>query len=87
MHQRHEDFAHISNSRAIRTQLGAALREQHELAEPLSESLVGLLERLETRVRHDAMLERQYAAVEEALERMVNLAGREPGKTNATEEP
>jgi hypothetical protein len=79
MHQRHEDFAPISNSRAVRTQLGGALREQHKLTEPLSESLVGLLERLETRVRHDAALERQYAAVEEALESMVNLAGREPG--------
>jgi hypothetical protein len=44
MHQRHEDFAPISNSRAVRTQLGGALREQHNLTEPLSESLVGLLE-------------------------------------------
>jgi hypothetical protein len=71
--QRHEDFAHISNSRAIRTHLGAALREQHDLAEPLSESLVGLLARLETRVWHDAALKRQYAAVKEALESMINL--------------
>jgi hypothetical protein len=41
---------------------------------------VGLLERLETRIRHDAALERQYAAVEEALERMINPDSTEPGK-------
>jgi hypothetical protein len=74
MQRQHEDFDYISNSRAIRTQIGGALREQHDLAEPLSESLVGLMERLETRVRHDAALERKYAAVEEALESMINLA-------------
>jgi hypothetical protein len=73
MQQRHEELAQISDSRAIRTQLGATLREQHDLAEPLSESLVGLLERLEVRVRHDAALERQCAAVEKALESMINL--------------
>jgi hypothetical protein len=32
-------------------------------------------------------LERQYAAVEEALEIMVNLAGRTLGETNDPEEP
>jgi hypothetical protein len=32
------------------------------------------MERLEIRVRHDAALERKYAAVEEALESMINLA-------------
>jgi hypothetical protein len=76
MQQQHEDLGYISASRSIRTQIGGALREQHDLAEPLSESLVGLLERLEARVRHDAARERQYAAVEEALESMVNLDGR-----------
>jgi hypothetical protein len=85
MQQRQRDFSY--NSRAIRTQIGGALREQHDLAEPLSESLVGLLARLEARVRHEAVLERQYAAVEEALENMVNLSGRKPGGTNDTEEP
>jgi hypothetical protein len=73
MQQRHEELAQISDSRAIRTQLGAALREQHDLAEPLSESLVGLLARLETRVWHDAALKRQYAAAKEALVSMINL--------------
>jgi hypothetical protein len=88
MQQRHEDFGHISNSRAIRTQIGGALREQHDLAEPLSESLVGLLESLETRIRHDAALERRYAAVEEALESIINLIdSTKPGQTNSTEEP
>jgi hypothetical protein len=80
MQQRHQDFRPISNSRAIRTQIGGALREQYDLEEPLSESLVGLLERLETRVRHDAALERQYAVVEEALENLVNLDSTKPGE-------
>jgi hypothetical protein len=54
---------------------------------PLSESLVGLLERLETRVRHDVALEKQYTVVEEALESMINLANTDPGETSATEAP
>jgi hypothetical protein len=74
MQQPQEDFDYISNCRAIRMKIGGEVREQHDLAEPLSESLVGLLERLEARVRHDAALERQYAVVEEALESMINLA-------------
>jgi hypothetical protein len=78
MQQRHEQLAQISNSRAIRTQLGAALREQHDLTEPLSQSLVGLLERLETRIRNDSALDRQYAAVEAALKSMINLTSTKP---------
>jgi hypothetical protein len=46
-----------------------------------------LVARLEARVRHDAVLERQYAAVEEALENIVNLNSRKPGEANGTEEP
>jgi hypothetical protein len=64
----------------IPAQIGSALREQHDLAEPLCENLVGLLERLEIRVRHDAALERQYAAVEEALESLIKLASKKPGE-------
>jgi hypothetical protein len=87
MQQRHEDFAHIPTSSAIRTQIGRALRKQYHLAEPLSESLLGLLEQLEIRVRHDVALERQYTGVEEALESMINLANTNRGETSATEAP
>jgi hypothetical protein len=36
MQQPQEDFDYISNSRAIRMKIGGELREQHDLAEPLS---------------------------------------------------
>jgi hypothetical protein len=52
-----------------------------------SESLVGLLGRLETRVRHDAPLEKQYGAVEEALDSTISLASTKPGETDATGAP
>jgi hypothetical protein len=51
-----------------------------------SEGLVGLLGRLGTRVRHDAALEKQYGAVEEALDSMISLATK-PGETDATGAP
>jgi hypothetical protein len=67
--------------RAVRTKIGNELREQHDLTEPLPQSLLALLKQLERRVEVDDTGERLYAAVEESLEAMVRLHRKNPGKT------
>ena len=64
--------------RDIRKPVGDELREQHDLTEPLPQSLLALLKQLETRVEIE---ERLYAAVEQSLAAVAHLARRHPGKT------
>ena len=73
--QRHEDLRAPPYSAAIRTKLGAALRERYDLAEPLAPGLVELLDRLDGRVlaRENAMA-KLYAEVDEAVATIVRDA-------------
>jgi hypothetical protein len=63
----------IAYSRILRRYLGDAIREELLVSEPAPESLVRLLERLECRVRADVERERLYAAVQQAVDKLIRL--------------
>jgi hypothetical protein len=66
-------------SRAIRTKLGDALREQYDLMEPVPPSLVELLAQLSTSVRHrEARAAKLYARFDECVAALVAAANRRP---------
>jgi hypothetical protein len=68
-------------SEAIRTKLGAALREQYDLTEPPGQSLIDLLRKLEIRqCAHEMTEARLYAEVDECVAAMVETANRKPHK-------
>ena len=73
--QRHEDLRAPPYSAAIRTKLGAALRERYDLAEPLAPGLVELLDRLDGRVlARETAMAKLYAEVDEAVATIVRDA-------------
>jgi hypothetical protein len=76
------DFRESRYDGAVRAKLGKALREQHDLMEPLPPGLVELLGRLEAGagVRETARA-RLYAAVDECVAAMVEAASREAAPT------
>jgi hypothetical protein len=69
---------HLSDpaySRAIRTKLGDALREQYDLMEPVPPSLVELLTQLNARVRFRETTEAKlYAEIDECVAALVTAA-------------
>jgi hypothetical protein len=66
---------------AMRAGLGQALREQHDLTEPLPQSLVELLGQLNASVRARESNEgRLYAAVDECVAAMLRAANKKPGE-------
>jgi hypothetical protein len=73
---------HLSDpaySRAIRTRLGDALREQYDLMEPVPPSLVELLTQLNARVRFRETTEAKlYAEIDECVAALVTAANRKP---------
>jgi hypothetical protein len=76
MHHQHADFRD-----AIRAKLGEALREQHDLTEPLPQGLVELLGQLYASVRARESTEaRLYAEIDKCIAAMVNAAYRKPGE-------
>jgi hypothetical protein len=75
------DFRDSRNDGAIRAKLGQALREQHDLMEPLPPGLVELLGRLEAGAGvRETPRARLYAAVDECVAAMVCAAQRKPRK-------
>jgi hypothetical protein len=73
--QRHEDLRAPPYSAAIRTKLGAVLRERYDLAEPLAPGLVELLDRLDGRVlARETAMAKLYAEVDEAVATIVRDA-------------
>jgi hypothetical protein len=83
MQQRHEDFSatpySAGISAAIRTKLGEALRQQHDLREPLTPPLVSLLGQLDARVlARETAMAKLYAEIDEAIATMVGAANRKP---------
>lgn len=75
------DFRDSRNDGAIRAKLGQALREQHDLMEPLPAGLVELLGRLEAGAGvRETPRARLYAAVDECVAAMVEAASRKPGE-------
>jgi hypothetical protein len=67
--------------RDIRKPVGDELREQHDLTDPLPQSLLALLKQLDIRVENDATRERLFAAVERCIAAMAQLERRNPRKT------
>ena len=68
-------------SDAIRTKLGAALREQYDLTEPPGQSLIDFLRKLEIREGAREMTEaRLFAEVDECVAAMVEAANGKPRK-------
>jgi hypothetical protein len=88
MKHRHADFRDSpfdGDALAIRTKLGQALREQYNLAEPLPQSLVELLSKLDIGACvRDVTRERLYAEVDECVAAMVHAANRKPGEPGQT---
>jgi hypothetical protein len=83
MKHRHDDFTQ-SQFRAIRTRLGEALREQHDLMESTPKGLVELLRRLEMRESGREISEaRLYAEVDACVAEMVRAANRKPSSERA----
>lgn len=75
------DFRDSRNDGAIRAKLGQALREQHDLMEPLPAGLVELLGRLEAGAGvRETPRARLCAAVDECVAAMVEAASRKPGE-------
>ncbi len=65
--------------RAIRARLGEALRERHDLLEPLEPRLLELLAQLDTGVRlRETAKAKLYADVDECIAALVNAAHRKP---------
>jgi hypothetical protein len=76
MQHQHADFRD-----AMRAKLGQALREQHDLTEPLPKGLVELLGQLDASVRaRNSTQARLYAEVDECVAAMVSAANKKPGK-------
>jgi hypothetical protein len=68
-------------SEAIRTKLGAALREQYDLTEPPGQSLIDLLRKLEIRQCAREMTEARLSTeVDECVAALVETANRKPPK-------
>jgi len=71
---RHENFRARRPFRAVGTKIGVALREQFDLAEPPPQRLVDLLNQLDARVDRERTTARLYAAVDEAIAAVIELA-------------
>jgi hypothetical protein len=83
MKHRQDDFTQ-SQFRAIRTKLGEALREQHDLTESTPKGLVELLCKLEIRESAREISEaRLYAEVDACVAVMVRAANRKPSSEQA----
>jgi hypothetical protein len=76
MQQQHADFRD-----AMRAKLGQALRERHDLTEPLPQGLVELLGQLDSSVRARELTEaRFYAEIDECVAAMVRVANNKRGE-------
>jgi hypothetical protein len=83
MKHQYDDFR-ASHFKAIRTRLGAALREQYDLTEPPAQSLIDLLRKLEiSKCARETTEARLYAEVDECVAAMVQTANRKPRKPGA----
>jgi hypothetical protein len=75
------DFRDSRYDGAIRATLGEALRQQHDLKEPLPPGLVELLGRVEAGAGvRETPRARLYAAVDESVAAMVCAANKKPGE-------
>ncbi len=75
------DFRDSRYDCAIRDKLGEALRNKHDLMEPLPPGLVELLCRLEAGASvRETPGARLYAAVDECVAAMVRAANKKPGE-------
>jgi hypothetical protein len=64
---------------AIRARLGEALRERHDLLEPLEPRLLELLAQLDTNVRlRETAKGKLYAEVDECIAALLHAANRKP---------
>ena len=68
----------------IRRDIGARLRIDYEVAEPVPQSLIALLKELETRVR-DAEREKVFAEVEARVADLLRAIGRQPRDVHGSE--
>jgi hypothetical protein len=83
MKHRHDHFTQ-SQFRAIRTKLGEALRERHDLMESTPKGLVELLRKLEiSEGAHEISEARLYAEVDACVAEMVRAANRKPSSEQA----
>jgi hypothetical protein len=67
---------------AVRTKLGEAFREKHDLMEPLAPGLLELLAQLDTSIHLRQTTESKlYAEIDECVAAMVGAGKRKPSKT------
>jgi hypothetical protein len=64
---------------SIRVKIGEGVREQYDLMQPVPQSLLALLRRLETSaVARETRKARLFAELDECVAQMVRTAGRTP---------
>jgi hypothetical protein len=77
--EQHDDFKERPYFVAVRAKLGEALRERHDLMEPLAPGLLELLAQLDTSIRVRQTTEAKlYAEIDECVAAMVGAANRKP---------
>jgi hypothetical protein len=81
MQQRYNEFREPQYFGTVRAKLGQAMREQHDLMEPLAPGLLELLGRLETAAdARETARARLYGEIDEAVAAIVRTAHRKPGE-------
>jgi hypothetical protein len=79
MHGTTHELRRAGSLARVRSDIGAVLRGEARLPEePTPPSLLGLLRRLEARVRRDTDFEKRLADVEACITALLRAAGREP---------
>jgi hypothetical protein len=76
---RFQDFLRDPCLEAIRVKIGEGVRDQYNLMEPVPQSLVALLRRLETSAgARETKRAKLFAELDECVGEMVRAAGRTP---------
>ena len=79
--EQHDDFRERPYFVAVRAKLGEALREKHDLMEPLAPGLLELLAQLDTSIYVRQISEAKlYAEIDDCVAAMVRAANRKPRK-------
>jgi hypothetical protein len=79
--EQHDDFKERPYFVAVRAKLGEALRERHDLMEPLAPGLLELLAQLDTSIHVRQKTEAKlYAEIDECVSAMVCAAKRKPSE-------
>jgi hypothetical protein len=77
--EKHHDFKERPYFVAVRAKLGEALREKHDLMEPLAPRLLELLAQLDTNIDvRQTKAARFYAELDECVAAIVCAANRKP---------